>query len=72
MASFIVTAASYKVWETVGASTDCSDTTTNYTFNYLAEKLPEIYKNTAATLALDIALLAVGIVSAWRSQNPKQ
>jgi len=69
LASLIITAASYKVWVSVGSSSDCSDTTTDYTFNYLAEKLPEIYYNTAVTFAMDVVLLAIGIVNAWKAAH---
>ncbi len=63
LASLVITGASYKVWYSVGASKDCSDSTTDYTFNFLASKLPEIYNNTVSTFVLDIILLCNGTLA---------
>ena len=38
---------------------DCSDPTTNSTFKYLGEKLPEIYQASLANILLEAVLILV-------------
>jgi hypothetical protein len=44
---------------------ECSDETTNYTFEYLAEKLPEVVSSNGAVLAMDLLMLIVPYLYGW-------
>ncbi len=47
------------------AKEECSDETTNYTFEYLAEKLPEVVSSNSAVLAMDIIMLVAPYLWGW-------
>ena len=72
LASLIITGASYRVWLSVGSSKECSDSTTNYTFSFLADALPKIYDNTIVTFVLDIILLVFGTFAILKERQQER
>lgn len=60
IASVVVLSDIYRLYENAGKD-DCSDDLTNESFDYLAERLPEIFKTNIANICIECVMMIAGI-----------